>query len=179
VSGYSSGDSPLDVYPDWEDPSLASELAGEFPEVDIILNHGGMQGTWHEDTVDEACKVAATHDNVYLEISLYWKDLLRKPMNDPNISIEQLLWGTDWGASIVAHGQPKEDPPMYWDQIDSRGLPAHQPDYWGTSLRQLEKYVWETELPQDEFNQLLGGNACELLDLDPPETRLFPQYVQN
>lgn len=54
VSGYSSGKSVLEVYPDWTDPSLATELAAEFPTVDIIMNHGGMQGTWHEDTVDDA-----------------------------------------------------------------------------------------------------------------------------
>ncbi|MFC6723550.1 amidohydrolase family protein [Halobium palmae] len=177
VSGYSDGKSSLDVYPDWEDPSLISELAAEYDNVDIIVNHGGMQGTWHEDTVDAACKVAARHDNVYLEIGLYWADLIQKPFNDPSIDISQLLWGTDWGASMVAHSQPTKDPPMYWDQIQSRGLPAHQPDYWGTSIRQLKKFVWDEELPQDEFNLILGGNACRLLDIEPPETRLFPEYL--
>ena len=100
-------------------------------------------------------------------------------MDDPSIRIEQLLWGTDWGASIVAHSQPTKDPPMYWDQISDRGLPAHQPDYWGTSLRQLEKYAWMEELPQDELNLILGGNACELLDIEPPHTRLFPNYLDT
>ena len=178
VSGYSGGGTNIKLYPDWKDPSLAGELAAEFPEVPIILNHGGMQGHWREHTVDAACEVAATHDNVHLEIGLYWKELLKKPLNDPNIAIDQLLWGTDWGASIVEHSQPNEYPPMYWDQISDRGLPAHQVDYWGSSHRQLLKYALENDLPQDDLNLIMGGNAVRLLDLEVPETRLFPNYVQ-
>ncbi|WP_336022810.1 amidohydrolase family protein [Halobellus salinisoli] len=176
-SGSTEGGSFPQYYPDWKDLSLVSELAAEYPDVSIMLNHGGMQGGWREDTVDTVCKVAARHDNVHFEIGLYWADLLKKPMDDPSIDLSQLLWGTDWGASIVAHSQPTKDPPIYWDQISERGLPAHQPDYWGTSLRQIEKYTWDEELPQDELNQILGGNACDLFGFEPPESRMFPEYL--
>ncbi|MFB6354273.1 MAG: hypothetical protein ABEJ92_09325, partial [Halobacteriales archaeon] len=113
----------------------------------------------------------------YLEIGLYWADLLKKPMNDPNIGVEQLLWGNDWGASMVQHHQPNEHPQSYWEQIADRGLPAHQPDYWGAGLRQLLKYALEVDLPQDDLNLILGGNAARLFDLDVPDHRMFPEYI--
>ena len=178
VAGYGKSHGMWDVLPDWNDPTLASQLKAEYPEVPLVFDHGGMQAGWREKYVDQCCQVAATHDEVYLEIGLYWADLLRKPLNDPNIGVEQLLWGTDWGASMVEHHQPNEHPQAYWEQISSRGLPAHQPDYWGSSLRQLLKYAMEVDLPQDDLNMILGGNAVRLLDLDVPETRLFPEYVE-
>jgi len=181
VSGYGAGGETgavFDLYPDWSDPTLASQLKGEYPEVPIIFDHGGMQATWREKHVDQCCQVAATYDDVYLEIGLYWADLLKKPMNDPNIGIDQLLWGNDWGASMPQYHQPGESPPMYWDQISDWGLPAHQIDYWGASLRQLLKYAMDRDLPQDDLNQILGGNAARLFDLDVPETRLFPDYIK-
>ena len=180
VSGYggSSGTaSVFDLYPDWSDPTLASQMKAEYPEVPIIFDHGGMQATWREHHVDQCCQVAGTFDDIYLEIGLYWKELMKKPMNDPNISIEQLLWGNDWGASMPQHHQPGEYPQMYWDQITDRGLPAHQVDYWGASQRQLFKYAQETDLPQDDLNLIAGGNAVRLFDLEVPHTRLFPEYI--
>lgn len=177
LSGY-GGTRTWNYYPDWKNPLLAQEILMEYPDVPVIFDHGGMQGHWIEEYVDNCCQVAASFDNVYLEIGLYWADLLNKPLNDPNIGPEQLLWGTDWGASIVEHSQPHDYPPMYWDQIKDRGLPAHQVDYWGSSFRQLLKYSLEYNLPQDDLNLILGGNACRLLDIEPPEKRLFPEYVE-
>ena len=178
VSGYGGGMSLFDLYPDWADPSYANQMKAEYPEVPIVFDHGGMQATWREEHVDACCKVAATHDDVYLELGLYWADLMKKPLNDPNIGIEQLLWGGDWGASMVEHSNRGGDPPMWWDQIQSRGLPAHQVDYWGSAQRQLLKFATETDLPQDELNMILGGNAVRLFDLEPPETRLFQNYLK-
>ncbi|MFC6724798.1 amidohydrolase family protein [Halobium palmae] len=178
VSGYGSGLGLFDNFPDWGDPTLASQLKAEYPEVPIVFDHGGMQATWREHHVDDCCQVAASFDDVYLEIGLYWKELLKKPMNDPNIGIDQLLWGNDWGASMPQYSQPGEDPPTYWDQIVDWGLPAHQVDYWGSSLRQLRKYAMETDLPQDALNLVLGGNAVRLFDLDVPDRRMFEQYVE-
>ncbi len=177
VSGYGSGLNLFQNFPDWSDPTLATQLKAEYPDVPIVFDHGGMQATWREHHVDQCCQVAATYDDVYLEIGLYWKDLLKKPMNDPNIGLDQLLWGTDWGASMPQVHQPGEEPQMYWDQVVDRGLPAHQVDYWGASLRQLSKYAMERDLPQDDLNLILGGNAARLFDLDVPDHRMFKQYV--
>jgi len=176
ASGY--GGNPLfQLYPDWSDPTLASELKAEYPEVPIIFDHGGMQAGWDEQYVDAACKVAGTFDDVYLEIGLYWAELMKKPINDPNIGYDQLLWGNDWGASMVQHHQPNEYPPTFWEQIADRGLPAHQPDYWGAGLRQLLKYAMETDLPQDKLNLILGGNAVRLFDIEGVDDQLFENYI--
>ena len=177
VAGYGKTHGLFELFPDWSDPTLAAELKAEYPEVPIVFDHGGMQAGWREKYVEDCCEVAATYDDVYLEIGLYWADLIRKPLNDPNIGVEQVLWGNDWGASMVQHHQPGEYPPTYWEQISDRGLPAHQSDYWGAGLRQLLKYAMEVDLPQDDLNMILGGNAVRLFDLDVPETRLFPEYI--
>lgn len=176
ASGY-GGNHLFNLFPDWEDPTLASQLKAEYPEVPIIFHHGGMQAGWRESYVDDVCQVAGTFDDVYLEIGLYWKELMKKPMNDPNIGIDQLLWGNDWGASMVQHSQPNEYPPTYWEQLSDRGLPAHMPDYWGASFRQMLKYAMETDLPQDKLNLIMGGNALRLLDLEIPDHRMFEQYI--
>ena len=176
ASGY-GGNHLFNLYPDWSDPTLASQLKAEYPEVPIIFDHGGMQAGWQEHHVEKCCQVAATFDDVYLEIGLYWPELMKKPLNDPNISIEQILWGTDWGASMVEHSQPNEDPPYYWEQINERGLPAHQSDYWGPSLRQLQKFAMEQDLPQEELNLILGGNAVRLFDIEVEDDRMFRNYI--
>ncbi|MEY7849015.1 amidohydrolase family protein [Natrarchaeobius sp. A-rgal3] len=178
ASGYGGSHRLYDIYPDWDDPTLAAQLKAEYPDVPIVFDHGGMQAGWVERYVEDCCQVAATYDDVYLEIGLYWKDLMKKPMNDPNISIEQILWGTDWGASMVQHSQANEYPPTYWEQIKERGLPAHQVNYWGASLRQLQKYALETDMTQDDLNLILGGNAVRLLDLETPHSRLFSEYIE-
>ncbi|WP_336365235.1 amidohydrolase family protein [Halalkalicoccus salilacus] len=177
VSGYGGSHGLFDIFPDWRNPTLASQIKAEYPGVPLVFDHGGMQGGWREKYVDDVCQVAATHDNVYLEIGLYWKELMKKPLKDPNISIDQILWGTDWGASMVQHSQPQESPPTYWEQIKNRGLPAHQVDYWGASLRQLLKYSLEEDLTQDDLNLILGGNAVRLLDLEIPQDRIFSEYI--
>jgi predicted TIM-barrel fold metal-dependent hydrolase len=177
IAGYGGSHGLFNLYPDWRNPTLASQLKAEYPEVPLIFDHGGMQGGWREKYVEECCEVAATHDEVYLELGLYWADLMKKPINDPNIGYDQLLWGGDWGASIVEHSQPNEDPPMFWEQISERGLPAHQPDYWGASMRQMLKFAMDRDIPQDKLNLILGGNAARLFDLDIPDHRMFEQYI--
>ena len=177
VSGYATGLGIFDNFPDWSDPTLASQMKAEYPEVPIVFDHGGMQATWREHHVDQCCQVAASFDDVYLEIGLYWKDLLKKPMNDPNIGVDQLLWGTDWGASMPEISQPNEDPPFYWDQVADRGLPAHQVDFWGPSLRQLRKFAMDRDLPQEDLNLILGGNAVRLFDIEVEDDRMFRNYI--
>ncbi len=176
ASGYSHGSMGA---VDWDDPTLAGDIKAEFPDVPIIFEHGGMQGHWREKYVDECCQVAASWDDVYLEVGLYWADLFKKPYHDPNIGPEQMIWGGDWGASLPQVSRPSQDPPFYWDQVDDRGLPAHQCDYWGAAYRQLLKFAMDQDIEQDKLNLILGGNIVRLLDLDVPETRLFENYLQT
>lgn len=173
-SGYSTGKWRA---PDWEDPSLAGDIKSDFPDVPIIFQHGGMQGHWRHEYVEKCCEVASAWDDVYLEVGLYWADLMKKPYNDTNIGPEQMIWGGDWGASLPQVSQPEKDPPFYWDQRDDRGLPAHQLDYWGAAMRQMFQFAQDEQIEQDKLNLIMGGNIVRLLDLDGPDHRLFEQYL--
>ena len=161
-------------------PLLAHDIAATYPDVPIIMSHGGMQGWSSDMTMDPTFQVAAAHPNVYLETGLYWADLYEKPIRDPNIGVEKLLWGTDWGASIPQQWTPGTDPASYADQNRKVGPPAHQVDTYGWSLRQLDKAVDMLDLPQDDLNLILGGNAVRLFKLEDkvPHTRLFKQYLK-
>ena len=150
-------------------PLWAHDLASAYPDVPIILDHGGIQGWWSERLWEDCLHVAAAHDNVYLETGLWWAELYDKPLADPNIGPEKLLWGTDWGASIPFHSQPGRYPPAYAVQVRSRGPVGHQVDTWGWSLRELARL----RIPQDDLNLILGGNAARLFKLEPPLRRLF------
>lgn len=156
-------------WPETLHPIWVTDLAAEYPDVPILLDHGGMQGWWSERMVEEAMLVAAQHDNVYLETGLYWTELYDKALRDPNIGPEKLVWGTDWGASIPFHTQHGQTPKTY--AVQTRGQPpvSHQVDCWGWSLRQL----LATNLTQDDLNLILGGNAARLFKIDPPHSRLF------
>ena len=118
-------------------PLLAHDLAAAFPDVNIIFDHGGVQGWWSDKLQEECLHVAAAHDNVYLETGLWWRELYEKALADPNVGADKLMWGTDWGASLPFHYQPGRTPPSYPLQIRKDGTPAHHVDFWGWSFREL------------------------------------------
>lgn len=162
---YSSGFiGPTNYNPLW-----AHDLASAFPDVPLIFDHGGLQGWWWERFYEEAMHVAAAHDNVYLECGLYWAELYDRPLADPNIGAEKLLWGTDWGASMGFHSQPGRYPPSYPVQLRREGIVRHQVDYWGWSLREISRL----RIPQDDLNLILGGNAARVFRLPTPYRRMF------
>jgi predicted TIM-barrel fold metal-dependent hydrolase len=170
VMGYTAS---YHYWPETLHPLWVHDLAAEYPDVPIILNHGGIQGWWTERFWEECLNVAAAHDNVYLETGLWWTELYHKPLRDPNIGPEKLLWGTDWGASIPFVNQPGHYPPSYAVQLRKQGLVRHQVDVWGWSLRQL----LALNISQDDLNLILGGNAVRLFKLPVPHTRLFREDV--
>jgi len=172
LSGYRGARGAFNA-PDWKDPLLAHEVASAYPDIPIILSHGGVQGWWTTRYYEECLEVAASHPNVYLETGLWWAELYEKPLSDPNIGAEKLVWGTDWGASIPQQWMPKSHPATYADQNIKIGPPAHQVDYYGWSLRQIDKL----DIPQDDLNLILGGNACRIFKIKPPLTRLFKEYL--
>lgn len=181
LSGYSGARRMGRSAPEWGNPSLAHDLAASYPEVPIIMDHGGMQGWWSDMYIDATLHVAAAHKNVYLETGLYWAELYEKPLRDPNIGVEKLLFGTDWGASIPQQWVPGFFPSSYADQSRAQGIAAHQVDYYGWSLRQLGRAVDMFDLPQDDLNLILGGNAVRVFKLEDkvPFTRLFKQYLKS
>jgi predicted TIM-barrel fold metal-dependent hydrolase len=155
---------PESLHPIW-----ATDLAAEYPDVTIVLDHGGLQGWWSDRLVEEAMSVAAAHDNVYLETGLWWTDLYGKALRDPNIGAGKLLWGCDWGASIPFHVQYGNTPPAYAVQVRNEPVVRHQVDVWGWSLKQLLRL----DIAQDDLNLILGGNAARIYGLKVPHTRLF------
>lgn len=150
-------------------PLWIHDLATHFPDVPIIVDHGGIQAWWSEKLFEDCLHVAASHDNVYLETGLWWTELYEKALIDPNIGPEKLIWGTDWGASIPFHTQLGNYPPSYAVQMRKKGVIKHQVDYWGWSLREIGRL----RIAQDDMNLILGGNAAYLFNLQLPHTRLF------
>ncbi|MCL2122411.1 MAG: amidohydrolase family protein, partial [Clostridiales bacterium] len=85
---------------DVSNPLLAGEIAAAYPDVPIILHHAGIEGSGYRTDIYEKCLIVArSHHNLYLECGQWWAELYDKPLKDPNIGCEKLVWGTDWGAA--------------------------------------------------------------------------------
>jgi len=161
---------------DWGEPLFAHDIAATFPDVPIIMHHGGMEAWWSEMYMDRTFQVAGSHANVYLQCGCYWAELYEKPLRDPNIGVEKMIWGTDWGASNPQQWWPGGKPATYVDQSRRDGIPTHQVDFFGWSLRQVDKL----DIPQDDLNLILGGNAVRVFRLEDkvPYKRLFKEYFR-
>jgi hypothetical protein len=106
-----------------------------------------------------------------LETGRWWAKLYEKALNDPSVGAEKLIWGTDWGASLPVYSQLNRYPPGYTRQNLKEGIPRHQVDIWGWSLKQIQRL----DINQDDMNLMLGGNAVRLYNLRTPGglTRMF------
>ncbi len=177
ASGYAGGRTQLGsrAFGARANPLLAHDVAAAYPDVPLILAHGGIDGWWSETTWELCLQVAAAHPNVYLETGQWWAELYDKPLRDPNIGAERLIWGTDWGAAHPVQWWPGAYPTTYFDQSRKDGIPHHMPDIFGQSLRWLDKL----NIPQDDLNLILGGNAVKLFRLEDkmPHTRMFKQFL--
>lgn len=158
-------------YPTTYNPLYAHTLAVAYPDVPIILEHAGIEGGWWEHFYEQCLHVAAGHKNVYLETGRYWKELYYKALEDPSVGPEKIIWGTDWGASLPLYSNVGRVPPVYTRQNVKEGIPRHQHDIWGWSLRQIASL----DISQDDMNLILGGNAVRLYNLRTPGglTRMF------
>ena len=159
------------IFPESLEVLWLTDIAAEFPDVPLILDHGGMQAGYLERWVEEALHVAGSHDNVFLETGLWWAELYEKALADPNVGPEKLLWGTDWGASMPVYWRPGPHPRSFAQQVRRWGIPRHQVDFWGWSFRQLLRL----DISQDDLNLILGGNAVRVFRLwdRVPVRRLF------
>jgi len=154
-------------------PLWAHDLAVKFPQVPLIMEHGGIEGYYWEHFYDGCLHVASSHKNIYLETGRYWTELYYKALENPNVGASKLLWGTDWGASLPVQTNlgGKYLPKTYTMQTARDGVIRHQVDIWGWSLKQLDKL----DIDQDDLNLILGGNAVRIYDLRTPGdlTRMF------
>lgn len=160
---------------------LLARLAIEFPDVPIVFCHAGYSiGAYARgaELVRRACEIAGLSvgvgaSNVYLECGTWPAEYFRYAVDDPNVTVTQLLWGADYGHvpqyPIMRSGS---DPSCYltamkrWPRV-----PPYQPDWWGWMLHQIDKL--RDTLTQDEINLILGGNAARLWDLPVPHERMF------
>lgn len=158
-------------YPTTYNPLWAHTLAVAYPDVPIILEHAGIEGGWWEFFYEQCLHVAAGHKNVYLETGRMWSNLYYKALNDPGVGPEKIIWGTDWGASLPLYSNTNRYPAVYTRQDVKTGIPRHQHDIWGWSLKQLT----DLDIAQDDLNLILGGNAVRLYNLRTPGglTRMF------
>jgi predicted TIM-barrel fold metal-dependent hydrolase len=156
-------------------PLHCHELAALYPDVPIVLCHAGIEGSgYYMDMYTQALHVAQSHHNVYLECGQWWAELYDVPLKDPNIGAEKLVWGTDWGASCTAQAwMPGCIPETFTTQDNKVGPPSHQIDIYGWSLRELGRL----NIPQDDLNLILGGNACRIFGIKTPYTRMFKEYL--
>jgi predicted TIM-barrel fold metal-dependent hydrolase len=157
-------------------PLLCHEVAALYPDVSIILGHGGIEGnSYYIDEYEKCLNVAASHPNVYIETGQWWAELYEKPLKDPNIGAEKLIFGTGWGSALIQSWMPGCVPETCFNQELHAGPPAHQTDFWGWCLRELGRL----NIPQDDLNLILGGNAVKVYGIQTPFTRLFKDYPKK
>ena len=148
-------------------PLLVHELATLYPDVPIILNHGGIEASgYYMEDYERCLNVAASHHNVFVETGQWWAELYEKPLKDPNIGAKKLIWGCAWGqtSNLQQIWMPGCVPETCCQLPIEQDPSNHHPDIWGWSLRQLGRL----NVPQDDINLILGGNAAFLYKIKTP-----------
>ena len=147
-------------------PLLCHEIAQRFPDVPIVMTHAGIEASGYFMEDYERClNVASSHHNVFLETGMWWAELYAKALKDPNIGAKKLVWGCGWGQpNVYQTWMPGEVPETYnAAQIDLPPI-KYTPDVFGWSLRELGRL----NIPQDDLNLILGGNAAFLYKVKTP-----------
>ena len=161
-------------------PLLAHELAALYPDVPILFLHGGVEASgYYLDDYEKILNVAASHHNVFICCGSWWAELYEKALKDPNIGAKKLVWACAYGQNnqqqfwmpgCVPETAPctLTDPSLPVTEGSRSGL---QTDIWGWSLRELGRL----NIPQDDLNLILGGNAAWLYGakLPLPYDRMF------
>ena len=147
-------------------PLLCHEIAAKYPDVPILLGHGGVESSgYYMDDYEKCLNVAASHHNVFIECGPWWTELYEKPLKDPNIGAKKLVWGPAWGQNNMTQAWMPGCVPETFNVADQNGPRIEwQPDPWGWSLSQLGRL----NIPQDDMNLILGGNAAWMYKLKTP-----------
>ena len=167
-------------------PLLCMEIAALYPDVPIILAHGGVESSaYYMDDYEKCLYVAASYHNVFLDCGQWWAELYEKPLLDVNIGAKKLLFGTGWGQGNLAQQRmPGQVPETFnvrnmnlYENKPTWPRPKETSDIWGWSLRELGRL----NIPQDDLNLILGGNAVHLFKLKTPlpADRLFKQVERK
>ena len=152
-------------------PLLCMELAAWYPDVPIILSHGGIEGSgYYMDFYEKSLYVAACHRNVFLDCGQWWTELFEKPLKDVNIGAEKLLWGSGWGQQFLQQQWMPGSVPETYNAPDltsgsnSIRNQTHTKNIWAWSLNQMGKL----NIPQCDMDLILGGNAVHLFNIKTP-----------
>ena len=154
---------------------LLSRVAAEYPEVPIILCHGGG-GT--PDGIRRATEAVGRSSSIYLETGCWCAEYFEIPMKNPNVGVTQLIWGHDYGnvpQMILSRPASDYHPPFITGHFQVKDQHPHVPyqtDWWGWSLHQIERL--KDTVTQDKINLIMGGNAAKIFKLPVPHPRMFP-----
>ena len=153
-------------------PLLCMELAAWYPDVPIILSHGGIEGSaYYMDFYEKSVYVAASHRNVFIDCGQWWAELFEKPLQDVNIGAEKLLWGSGWGQpNLTQQRMPGQIPETF--TVTNLAAAAksggerstHTINIWGWSLSQMGRL----DIPQCDIDLIMGGNAVHLFNIKTP-----------
>ena len=156
--------------------AIVSAMARQYPEVPIIIEHGG--GQYPED-IRQACNVAAMAENVYLETGYWRAEYYEIALKHPNIGATRLIWGGgDNGSSLWSHF-PTQPGNKYLNPTGNylqRRWPIpipYQPDWLGWTTHQIHRLKDLDLATQDEINLIVGGNAAKVYKLPVPLPRMF------
>ena len=159
--------------------ALLMKLIGAYPDVKVVINHGGHSiGAYifDDSIIRKALACCGRSENVFLEIGTWTAEMMQLAMEDPNVGPTQLLWGSDYGhvpqyltQDVRRNGKM---PASFCTSMKRwTPVPAYQTDWWGWGVTQITKLKeWYS---QDEINLVLGGNAARLFKLPVPFERMF------
>jgi len=164
--------------------TLLARFIIEYPDVKIIINHGGHSiGAYANDdwkirkTLNCAGMYATRGEsNVYLEVGTWTAEMMQLAMEDPNVGPTQLLWGGDYGhvpQYLTVDTRRKGKMPVAFCTAMKRfrPVPDYHTDWWGWQVNEITKLKdWYS---QDEINLILGGNAAKIFRLPVPYERMF------
>ena len=156
--------------------AIVSQMASQFPELRIVIEHGG--GQYPED-IRAACDVAGMAENVYLETGYWRAEFYELALKHPNVGATKLIFGGgDNGSSIWSHF-PTYPGNKYLNptgNLFQRKWPAplpYNPDWLGFPTHQIHRLKDLDLATQDEINLIVGGNAAKVYKLPIPMGRMF------
>lgn len=158
----------------WDAWELLRRLSGEYPNVSIVVPHGGysyMSAEKSEQDIGKACWVIGLGaENIYLEVGNWPAEYYKIPLGNPNVGATKLIWGGEYCAIPRLYISRMQRPADMCRSLDL----GFQTDWWGWGLQQIRKirdWGWAT---QDEINLIVGGNAARVFKLPVPHERMFP-----
>jgi hypothetical protein len=142
----------------YANPIFIDDIACEYPEVNIIIGHVGVQASFFYGTyTDMALAICACHPNVYLETSSAPYEVLLKAVADPAIGHEKLIFGSDTPAFFNHYTAPNGE---HYPTYGKPGIIGEfKPDHYKYDIPNIERLP----ITENEKMMILGGNITRLI----------------